>query len=96
MQPSTCPLCRKAFLPDRVKKLHIDRPPTFSENDDSVRANELLQRVSLASGENVPEEEVMGVISEAQQWLATRDDQNHIVVSTTFSSTFSLQSHLFY
>lgn len=81
MQPSTCPLCRKAFLPDRIKKLHIDRPPNYSDNDDSMRVSELLQRVALVSGENAAEEQVMSVISEVQQWLATRDDRNHVVVS---------------
>ncbi|KAJ3554007.1 hypothetical protein NM688_g3328 [Phlebia brevispora] len=80
MQPSTCPLCRKAFLPDRVKKLHIDRPPSaIGGDDDSTRVNELLHRIALVSGENVVEEQVMGVISEVQQWLATRDDRSHAV-----------------
>ena len=76
MQPSTCPLCRKAFLPDRAKKLHIDRP---MEHDDSARVNEFLQRLDSASSESTPEE-VAQSLNEVRQWLATRDDGNHIVV----------------
>ena len=91
MQPSTCPLCRKAFLPDRIKKLHIDRPPNYADNDDSTRVSELLQRIALVSGENAAEEQVMGVISEVQQWLATRDDRTHVVVSNRCGCVFRLQ-----
>ena len=85
MQPATCPLCRKAFLPDRAKKLHVDRPSSLSEHDDAQRVNDLLHRVALVSAEDKPEEEVKQVIGEVQQWLATREDRRHRVVSTFLS-----------
>jgi hypothetical protein len=38
--PPLCPLCRKQYLPAKIKKLHVDRP----ENVDEVREVELTRR----------------------------------------------------
>ena len=38
--PPLCPLCRKQYLPSKIKKLHVDRP----ENVDEVREVELARR----------------------------------------------------
>ncbi|KAH9950758.1 hypothetical protein B0H21DRAFT_721515 [Amylocystis lapponica] len=75
LSPSICPLCRKGFQPDRIKKLHIDRytgdgPDVIVDAEES----ELLQRVALFFGENTPEEDVNSVMAEAREWLAMRSD----------------------
>ena len=76
LHPSTCPLCRKAFQPDRIKKLHVDRPPTANADDDRVQAEEfeLIQHVALFFGENTPDEDVNTVLGEAEDWLALQGD----------------------
>ena len=88
MQPSTCPLCRKAFLPDRVKKLHIDKPTEHADHDDSARVNEFMQRLDSASTHST-QEEVIQLVNEVQHWLNTRDDRNHIVVCLKSCATSS-------
>jgi hypothetical protein len=82
-----CPLCRKAFAPERIKKLHIDRYNAVDtgESDEAIQVNGFLQRVALVSGENTPEENVTDVINETSRWLAARD-QNQGLVSITFLS----------
>ena len=76
LHPSTCPLCRKAFQPDRIKKLHVDRPPTANDDDDRIQAEEfeLIQHVALFFGENTPDEDVNTVLGEAEDWLALQGD----------------------
>lgn len=43
MTSPNCPLCRKAFFPDGIVKLHIDRPLTSGQGPQEV---ELLQRLA--------------------------------------------------
>ncbi|KAJ3739034.1 hypothetical protein DFH05DRAFT_710155 [Lentinula detonsa] len=56
---STCPLCRKRFSRDSIKKLHMDAPPA---NDDS----EIVQKLILAWDDEL---EVVNVLEEVEQWL---------------------------
>ncbi|KAH7915531.1 hypothetical protein BJ138DRAFT_1141534 [Hygrophoropsis aurantiaca] len=77
LAPSACPLCRKAFQPDRVKKLHVAGPPEVDDSSEEIynaRLQDLLQRVALVSGENEPEENVVQVVTEVENWLATQSD----------------------
>ncbi|KZT70640.1 hypothetical protein DAEQUDRAFT_725181 [Daedalea quercina L-15889] len=76
LHPSTCPLCRKAFQPDRIKKLHVDRLTAGNDDDDRTQAeeSELIQHVALFFGENTPDEDVNTVLGEAHDWLALRGD----------------------
>ncbi|KAH7926580.1 hypothetical protein BV22DRAFT_1194256 [Leucogyrophana mollusca] len=77
LAPSACPLCRKAFQPDRVKKLHVAGPPELDDSTEdayNARLHELLQRVALVSGENEPEENVVQVVTEVDDWLASQSD----------------------
>lgn len=74
--PSICPLCRKAFRREKIRKLHIDR---FTSNGDQESAgdteeNELLQRLVLLFGEHTPDDNVESVVGEAHDWLSTRED----------------------
>ncbi|KAH9923535.1 uncharacterized protein B0H18DRAFT_465169 [Fomitopsis serialis] len=76
LHPSTCPLCRKAFQPDRIKKLHVDRLATGGDDDDRTQAeeSELIQHVALFFGENTPDEDVNAVLGEVHDWLALQGD----------------------
>ncbi|KIP09345.1 hypothetical protein PHLGIDRAFT_333860 [Phlebiopsis gigantea 11061_1 CR5-6] len=70
--PSNCPLCRKAYIPERVKKLHVDPHSETMEDDVLFQINRRLRRLALTSGENTPEGEAMDVIREVNGWLASR------------------------
>jgi hypothetical protein len=65
--PSNCPLCRKTFVPDRLKKLHVDRPPAFEQDLQEV---ELLQRLALVW--ESPEDQLVDMIDEVTGWLEDR------------------------
>ncbi|KAG9311410.1 hypothetical protein JVU11DRAFT_8522 [Chiua virens] len=80
--PSACPLCRKSFQPDRVKKLHVAGPPELDsvvEQSIKAEAAQLLQRVSLVSGEDVPDVEIIEVVTEVEEWLTKNspDEESH-------------------
>ncbi|KAF9235479.1 hypothetical protein BU15DRAFT_64834 [Melanogaster broomeanus] len=73
LSPSACPLCRKTFQPDRVKKLHVAAPPELdAAAEEAVKgeSNRLLQRVALVSGEDVPDDEIVEVVTEVEAWLS--------------------------
>ncbi|OJA12963.1 hypothetical protein AZE42_04711 [Rhizopogon vesiculosus] len=75
LSPSACPLCRKFFQPDRIKKLHVANPPELdSAEQDAInaRSNLLLQQVALVSGEDTPEADVVQVLTEVQEWLQSQ------------------------
>ncbi|EIW75551.1 hypothetical protein CONPUDRAFT_140011 [Coniophora puteana RWD-64-598 SS2] len=79
LSPSACPLCRKAFDQSRVKKLHVAAPPELDNSDNDGTGSQayvLLQRVALASGENVSEDEVVEVVTEVDEWLAAQADES--------------------
>ena len=79
--PSLCPLCRKTFSPERIKKLHIDRyvPNDSIEPDETPQINDFLQRIALVSGEDMQEDSVADVLSEVSRWLATRSEGQGLV-----------------
>ena len=83
MQPTTCPFCRRAFLPERAKKLHVDRPSPLLEHDDYQRVKSFLQLLAVVPTEDSDEQEaqVARTINDVNQWLATREDDRHEVVS---------------
>ena len=88
LSPSACPLCRKAFQPDRVKKLHVAGPPELdgaAEEMIEAEAAQLLQRVSLASGEDVPDVEIIDVITEVEEWLSSNSADDNSVSMNGFS-----------
>lgn len=79
--PSSCPLCRKAFAPDRIKKLHVDRPENVDPGqEDETRETELLRSLSLSWGENTPQEDIEALTGEVTTFLENKADD---VVSTS-------------
>ncbi|KAH7890474.1 hypothetical protein F5I97DRAFT_35195 [Phlebopus sp. FC_14] len=87
LSPSACPLCRKAFQPDRVKKLHVAGPPELDGAEEegeggattttnTTQAFLLLQRLALVSGEDIPDEEVVEVVTEVDAWLSGQSEND--------------------
>jgi len=79
LESRNCPLCRKTFSIDRLKKLHVDLPEssdTQAVRDDTPvnHALELLKRVALVSGENASTEEFVAVVEEAKEFLGSHVD----------------------
>ncbi|PCH38935.1 hypothetical protein WOLCODRAFT_29268 [Wolfiporia cocos MD-104 SS10] len=81
LDPSLCPLCRKAFDPSRIKKLHIDRyTPTDSQGMPIVgrtEEDELLHRIALFFGDSASDEDVNEVLEEVREWLASHTPGAH-------------------
>ena len=76
--PPNCPLCRKAFVPDRLKKLHVDRPSVLEQDSQEV---ELLQRLALVW--ESPEDQLDDMMDEVTGWL---EDRHTDTVSFGFGS----------
>jgi len=88
---SRCPLCREPFDLNCVKKLHVEIPPERENAEQGVvhdHANFLLHRMSLVSGEGVPEGDVVEVVSEVQEWLQSQpnDPYSHIPLRAALDS----------
>ncbi|KAG2034186.1 hypothetical protein BDR03DRAFT_870550, partial [Suillus americanus] len=72
-----------------IKKLHVGNPSERenAEPDNAEQgvvydhANFLLHRMSLVSGEGVPETDVAEVVSEVQEWLQSQPDDPNSVSS---------------
>lgn len=77
MHPTNCPLCRKPYLYDRVKKLHVDRYEAV--DDSSAPAFKLLQKIAMASAESASTGEMTQAANEAQEWLASQTGENRAV-----------------
>lgn len=63
-------MCRKAYLPNKMKKLHVDRP----EEVDDRKEVDLLQRLVLSW--DTPPEQLQQVVDEVDAWLATRHEDS--------------------
>ncbi|KAG2095924.1 uncharacterized protein F5147DRAFT_763655 [Suillus discolor] len=89
--PSACPLCRKPFQADRIKKLHLANPPELdnaAQDAIDAHASLLLQRIALVSGEETPEPDVVEVVTEVQEWLQSQPDDpsSHMALRAAVSS----------
>ncbi|KAJ7169698.1 hypothetical protein C8R46DRAFT_1089695 [Mycena filopes] len=71
VEPTNCPLCRKAFNRDRIKKLHVDSPETDVERD-------FLRRFALA----FEGDQSTGIqfSLELEAWLAPRSEDDHLTL----------------
>ncbi|KAI0794986.1 hypothetical protein C8Q75DRAFT_730818 [Abortiporus biennis] len=78
VHPSACPLCRKLYLPERIKKLHVDR--LAPGHDPEV---ELLLKMALVSNEDAEEEHVNNVLQDVQRWLSEGTDDHVTSESST-------------
>lgn len=80
LSPSACPLCRKTFRQDSIKKLHIAELPELdraSEGAENAQLLSLLQRVALASTEDAPDDEVVQVLAEVDEWLSQHSEDSN-------------------
>jgi hypothetical protein len=79
LETRNCPLCRKPFSLDRIKKLHVDLPDA---NDLAPGpAVEILQRIALVSRETASDEDVRQAVDEAKAFLDTHLDNAESVSS---------------
>jgi hypothetical protein len=67
VEPSNCPLCRKAFNRERIKKLHVDRAESDAERN-------LLHRLALAF--DAPTDEQTTISEELTAWLEGRPEDD--------------------
>lgn len=74
VHPPNCPLCRKPFLTDRIKKLHVDKPDSV----DDVRQAEFLQRLILAW--DASDEELLVLLTQIEEWLNSKDEDEVCIV----------------
>lgn len=68
VDPANCPLCRKPFVIERMKKLHVDKP----ESLDEVKETEFLQRLILAW--DASEEELLALLTQIGDWLENKEE----------------------
>jgi hypothetical protein len=75
-----CPFCRKQFVSNRVKKLHVALLDSKELNKPS-KATELLRKIALVSGERSSLEDVIQVVEEANTFLTENPiDQDEVRV----------------
>ncbi|KAH9965287.1 hypothetical protein BC827DRAFT_1183650 [Russula dissimulans] len=67
--PTSCPLCRKAFARDRIKKLHVDRHVPGEREAAMPAAWDLVQRLARCARSESPIRTTDDLIGEAQRWL---------------------------
>jgi hypothetical protein len=102
LSPSSCPLCRKPFSLDKVKRLIVDR---ISPSDPSLgpsrngaaggggnglldESTTLLEQIALVSGEDTPIEQAMQVLGGAKQWLDVQPANPNTVSHTHIHGFF--------
>ncbi len=64
-----CPLCRKDFGLDRIKKLHVDRHVPGEREAAMPEAWSLVQGLARCARGKVSIRTIDKLIKEAQQWL---------------------------
>ena len=65
-------MCRKAFNPERIKKLHVDRAPGEANAANSghmAEEDELLRRVGLLFAEDAEQEDINELQDEVNEFL---------------------------
>ncbi|KAI0323751.1 hypothetical protein GY45DRAFT_1216615, partial [Cubamyces sp. BRFM 1775] len=72
VSPSNCPLCRKAFNPERIKKLHVDKVNGDGSGPSGtmVEENELFRRVAMFFSEAASPENINELSQEVNAWVA--------------------------
>lgn len=72
LHPRVCPLCRRAFLLERARKLHIDVASDESHlllSPEDLEARRLAEKVADVSDENVSDELRGEAIVQVLAWL---------------------------
>ncbi|KAF7339805.1 RING-type domain-containing protein [Mycena venus] len=77
VEPTNCPLCRKAFNRERIKKLHVEPPESDAERD-------LLHRLALAFD---AETDAQARISDdLNSWLGGRPEDDHLALRKAWAA----------
>ena len=70
-----CPLCRRPFVIERIRKLHVDIAPEDQELFQSaidIEERQFEDRIITVSSDSVPDDEAQSAIEEILMWLETR------------------------
>lgn len=91
LNPKTCPLCRRPFVLERIRKLHVDiafEDQSLLQSAIDLEERQFEDRIITASGDNVPDEEAQHAIEEILGWLETRPPGS---VSLLYSNSSELR-----
>lgn len=75
--PPNCPLCRKPFLAERIKKLHVDKPDP----------DEVLYLTQMILGWEMSEEDLVSMLGEIEVWLDRKDSEEVSVLHKALFGT---------
>ncbi|KAF8347627.1 hypothetical protein F5887DRAFT_38213 [Amanita rubescens] len=83
--PPNCPLCRKPYLPERVKKLIVDKLEDVDEHfqGDNRRENELLRRLMACWDDS--DERLVDLTREVDLWLEGRTESHPALKKARFA-----------
>jgi hypothetical protein len=91
LSPSSCPLCRKPFGLDKVKRLIVDRPPSDSADvaaahadGPQAEATQFLEQVAIVSNQQTSLEDAMKIIDGVKEWLAVQPNEPNTVSREIF------------
>ena len=75
VNPSNCPMCRKAFNPERIKKLHVDKAPADGSAliGKIAEETEFFHRLGMLFAEGAEDDDVNALVVEVTEWLARQE-----------------------
>ncbi|KAI0371935.1 hypothetical protein BV20DRAFT_1051125 [Pilatotrama ljubarskyi] len=78
VSPTNCPLCRKGFNPERIKKLHVDKVNGDGSGPAGPMAeeNELFRRMATLFTDDANPEDINALVEEVNAWLAQSNRQS--------------------
>ncbi|KAI0674285.1 hypothetical protein C8Q78DRAFT_955297, partial [Trametes maxima] len=71
VHPTNCPLCRKGFNPERIKKLHVDKVNGDGSGPARPMADELelYRRIGTHFHEHANPEDINTIVEEVNSWF---------------------------
>ncbi|KAI0360693.1 hypothetical protein OH77DRAFT_1393090 [Trametes cingulata] len=78
VSPTNCPLCRKGFNPERIKKLHVDKVngDGLGPAGPMAEENEMFRRMAALFTDDANPEDINALVEEVNSWLAQSNRQS--------------------
>ncbi len=100
MHPTNCPLCRKGFNPERIKKLHVDKVNGDGSGPAGAKLEEyeFFRRIAVLFDHRSEPEEINALVEEVNAWVARSTRLSEVsgsevtvsvVVCARYPSTFA-------
>ncbi|EIW55723.1 uncharacterized protein TRAVEDRAFT_129815 [Trametes versicolor FP-101664 SS1] len=72
VHPTNCPLCRKGFNPERIKKLHVDKVNGDGSGPAGAKLEEyeFFRRIAVLFDHRSEPEEINALVEEVNAWVA--------------------------